>query len=163
MKKSTLILSIIFTLYVFSCSNDDSPEIKFPESIFNELSGDNGKAYRVVSAENTSNSNETPLDYTSCHLDDIYRFNAPNSFVITTGDQACFLQNPPIQLASTRYEYLPLSGDIQIHTQRHEQTGDEVYLLSYSLYLDKIESSGQLIFVGRDQHVGRRLVLEEIE
>ena len=153
----------IFSLLLFACSSVNAPELRFTESEFNNISGANGKTYEVIEAVNTSNNSETPLDYSTCHTDDVYQFKDPISFVITVGEKACYYQDPPIQLASSSYEYLPLTGDIQIHTQRHEQDGDEVFRLTYSLYLERIEPSGNLVFVGRDQHVGRRLVLREIQ
>jgi len=163
--KKPLLLLLVFSLFSFSCSNDyASPELKFTEAEFNSLSGDNGKTYRVVEAENADDPNETSFGYFSCHLDDLYNFKSVDSFTITAGSRPCFYEEgPPIEGISTWHGYFPTTGDIEIQTQRHEQTGQEVFRLTYSLYLDSIEPDGRLVFLGREAHAGRVLVLEEIE
>lgn len=163
MKKLTTLLILTLVIISSSCGNDDSPELKFSEAEFLSISGENGKSYRVVEASNTTNSDETTFGYGFCHLDDTYEFKSPTSFVIRGGGSPCFYENPPIQRMLTYYDYLSVTGDIQIQTQRHEQTGQEIFRLSYALYLESIEPNGRLVFVGRNSDIGRRLVLEEIK
>lgn len=163
MKRLTLLLIITIVFIGYSCSNDDSPQLQFSETEFLSISGEGGKTYRVIEASNSGDiMNETNFPYSPCHLDDIYEFRSPTSFIIRVGDSPCFYEAPPIERALTYYDYSSISGDIMIQTQRHEQTGDEVFRLTYSLYLESIEPNGRLIFEGRDSHIGRRLVLEEI-